>query len=80
MTISAFFAKLQRHLFGSGLDPLARRACVAGSAATFASPATRSSGSRRCAAWAEWGARRGYFEVTTWAGWPTCARSARPAA
>jgi hypothetical protein len=64
MTISAFFAKLQRHLFGSGLDPLARGAWCRRQRRHLRIPGHPVVWVRGDALpWAEWGARRGYFEV-----------------
>jgi hypothetical protein len=64
MTILAFLASVRRQLFGATLDPLARGAWCRTQRRHLRIPGHPVVWVRGDAVlWAEWGARRGYFEV-----------------
>ena len=64
MTISAFLAALQKDLFGSTFGPVARGAWCRKQRRHLAVPGHSVVWVRGdVVPWAEWGARRGYFEV-----------------
>ncbi len=64
MTMSAFLAAVRRHLFGSAWSPLARVAWCRKQRRHLRVPGHAVVWVRGDAVpWAEWGARRGYFEV-----------------
>jgi hypothetical protein len=64
MTMSALLAALRKHLFGSTWGPLARGAWCRKQRRHLRVPGHSVVWVRGDAVpWAEWGARRGYFEV-----------------
>lgn len=64
MTISTFLAAVRRQLFGSAWGPLARGAWCRKQRRHLGVPGHSVVWVRGDAVpWAEWGARRGYFEV-----------------
>jgi hypothetical protein len=71
MTMSAFFAAVARNLLGSAWVPLARGAwCRKQRRLLGASGHTVVWVRGDALSWAEWGARRGYFEVLHMNGLP----------
>jgi hypothetical protein len=64
MTMSALLAAVQRHLLGAAWNPLARGAWCRRQRRHLSTPGHSVVWLRGDAlSWAEWGARRGYFEV-----------------
>lgn len=64
MTFSAILAAVRKHVLGSALDPLVRGAWCREQRRHLGVPGSSVVWVRgEAVAWAEWGARRGYFEV-----------------
>ena len=64
MTLSAILDEIQRQLFGAGFGPLARGAWCRKQRRHLSVPGHSVVWIRgQTLPWAEWGARRGYFEV-----------------
>ncbi len=69
--LSAFLAAVRKQLFGSAWDPLARGAWCRKQRRQLRVPGHSVVWVRREAVpWAEWGARRGYFDVERMDGIP----------